>query len=68
MALKTNCNLKIPNKYLHMIEEVDYEGKESGYWVYLKEGYQAEKGYGSRTIHEYTQVETLKAIRDIREK
>lgn len=49
--------IKVPAKYRHMIEKVDYEGKDSGYWVYLNNGFLSENGHGSHTIHEYNQTD-----------
>lgn len=42
--MKTNCNIKIPKKYQVMINEVDFESREDGYWIYLKDGYLSENG------------------------
>lgn len=61
--MKTNCEIKIPNKYQHMIKEIDYEGREDGYWAYLNDGYVSEGGFGSSTLHEFTKANLLKAIR-----
>lgn len=59
----SNVEINVPKKYAHMIEEIDYEGREDGYWLYLKDGYKAENGYGSQTLHEYTKANLLKALR-----
>ena len=64
-TLKTNVNINIPKKYIQAIKEVDYEGREDGYWCYLKEGYVSENGHGCQTIHAYTKKELLEQIRKI---
>ena len=63
IEFKSNVNINIPKKYIHMIKEIDFEGREDGYWCYLHDGYRAEYGYGSQTLHEYTKADLLKAIR-----
>lgn len=60
---KSNVEIKVPKKYQHMIKEIDFESREDGYWCYLHDGYKAENGYGSQTLHEYTKADLLKAIR-----
>lgn len=58
-----NCELNIPKKYAHMLREVEYEGREDGYWAYLNDGFASENGYGSQTLHEDSKQQLLKAIR-----
>lgn len=65
IPFKTNCELNVPKKYQHMIKEVDYEGKDSGYWLYLQSGYVSENGCGSQTIHEYSKASILKALQKV---
>ena len=62
--MKNSTNIKIPKKYENMIEEVFYEGKENGYWIYLKDGYIHEE-MECGTIHEYTQKDLLNTLRGI---
>ena len=64
--MKNNTKLKIHPKYEYMIDEVDYEGREYGYWVYLKPGYMS-PDTGSHTIHEYRADEVIKALRNVQE-
>lgn len=60
----TNTNIKVPKKYHKMIKEIDYEGKDDGYWAYLEEGY-ISPDTDSHTIHEYKQSDLLKIIRNV---
>lgn len=59
-----NTNMKIPQKYQDKLEEIDYEGKDSGYWAYTKSGYMFES-MGCHTAHEFNKNELLKVIRTI---
>lgn len=60
-----NTNIKVPKKYQAMLEEIDFEGSESGYWAYTKKGYYFEE-MECHTAHEYTQKELLAVIRTIK--
>lgn len=57
--IEGRTKIKIPAKYHHMIEKVDFEGKDDGYWIYLNNGFLSENGYGSHTIHEYSQTDVF---------
>lgn len=60
-----NTSLKVPKKYEHMIQEVIYDRWDK-WFIYLNEGcYSPETG--CQTIHEYTQADALKQIREIKE-
>ena len=60
------CNaFNIPKKYHAAIEEIQFEGREDGYWLYLNEGYKSENGYGCNTIHEYNRRDLMEQIRQI---
>lgn len=71
---KTNIhNKSVDNmiaKYGDLIDEVDYEGRDyesgEGYWVYLREGYEA-RSTDSNTIHEASIKDVLVDLKYIRE-
>jgi hypothetical protein len=62
--MKNNTNVKVPKKLQHMLDEVDYEGREDGYWAYSKDGFRF-GGMGCHTAHEDTQKELLSMIRTL---
>lgn len=62
--MKNNSNVKVPKKYQHMLEEIDFESRDSGYWAYSKKGFKF-KYMGCHTAHEYNQKELLDVIRTL---
>lgn len=60
--MKNNTTIKVPKKYQRMIDEIDKD--MDGYWVYTRKGYYS-PDTGTHTIHEYTQHETLKMVRNL---
>jgi hypothetical protein len=63
--LKNNTKMKIPKKYMPMIDELYKDGE--GYWCYSKEGYYFEEmGQGCHTAHEDTQHEIYLVIRTLK--
>lgn len=63
---KTNCTISVPNKYAHMLSEVDYEGRDSGYWLYSKKGFQfKDMGGETHSACEHTKADALKMIRSL---
>lgn len=63
--MKNSTNIKIPNKYHHMIKEVYHD--EDGYWVYTERGYYAtSEDFECHTIHEDKQQDILNKIRQIK--
>lgn len=65
MTIKNNSTVKVPKKYQGMLAEIDYEGRDSGYWAYSKKGFMFE-GMGCHTAQEYSQGELLKMIRTLK--
>lgn len=62
--MKNYTNIKIPKKYEKSISSVHYEGKEDGYWVYLRDGFISSETECS-TIHEWTTKDLLNALKTI---
>src|SRR4051812_47804556 len=60
----TNTKMKVAKKYQGMIDEIDFEGGESGYWAYSKKGFMFQ-GMGCHTAHEDSQKELLSMIRTL---
>jgi hypothetical protein len=61
--MKNNTKMKVPKKYQHMIDCIDYEG-EDGYWAYAKKGYRFWLSDG-HIAHEKTQKDLLNTIRTL---
>ena len=64
--MNNTTNIKVPKKYQHMLDTIEFEPAEGGYWAYAKEGYE----FGcmtAHTAHEYNQKDMLDAIRTLRE-
>ena len=59
--IDNNTNIKIPKKYQDRIKEIYHD--EDGYWVILNKGWFCED-YGLHTIHEDTQQDILRCIRE----
>ncbi|MEH7210116.1 hypothetical protein V7094_28575 [Priestia megaterium] len=63
--MKSNTNMQVPKKYQAMLEEIDFEGRDSGYWAYSKTGYYF-ADMDCHTAHEDTQKELLSMIRTLK--
>ena len=48
------------------VRELDYEGKEDGYWCYLKDGY-VDTESGCTVIHEWTLKDVWNKLDYVRE-
>lgn len=62
--LKNNTKVKIPNKYRHAINEIDFDGDM--YWVYTNKGYMFSTTQ-CHTENAYNQNELLTVIRQVHE-
>lgn len=58
--MNNQTNINIPKKYQERISEIYHD--EDGYWVYLNRGW-CWDDYGLHTIHEDTQQQILRCIR-----
>lgn len=59
----------VPAEAIQSVEVDDWGNSDRAdgisYWVYLSDGFRAEKGRGCHTIHEDTLSELKKALRDV---
>lgn len=59
-----NTKIRVPKKYEDMLREIDFEGRDSGYWAYSKEGFRF-AGMDCHTAHEYNQKDLMDMIRTL---
>jgi hypothetical protein len=62
--MKNNTSIKVPAKYVSMLSEIDYEGRQDGYWAYSVPGFMF-ADMGTHTAHEDTQADLLRVIRSL---
>lgn len=60
--MTNNTNMKIPKKYVAMLEEIDRDS--DGYWAYSKDGFMFRR-MECHTAHEDTQAELMDVIRTL---
>ena len=62
--MTNKTNVKVPKKYQSMIELIEYEEENEGYWLYSNEGYII-GSTGCHTSSVDTQKQLLEEIRTI---